>query len=280
LALAGFWYIRGRVSEGRAWLEEALSSPAGPRGLRAKAMLQLSNLLDSAGEYTKAEELAHEGVELYRKLEIEPKSLWAALNQHANVLLNLDQYDRAKTLHQEALALARKLGDARRIGQTLNNLAYLAYEQHDDEGAARLAQESLAQLRNEEDAFLRCTVLHTCGVTALRNGNDAHAARFLHESLSLAHDVGSAELSADCFTAIAALTMREDPARAAQILGRAEALLEEGGLALSRPDSELFTSTVNQLEEHVGKASSDAARAAGRLLEAEAGVELALRSLE
>ncbi len=88
-ALWRFWLTRGYLSEGRGWLEEALSgSGEAPTGIRANALTGAGVLAGQQGDY-----------------------------------------GQAATRFEEALALRRALGDARLIADSLNNLALLTKRQ-------------------------------------------------------------------------------------------------------------------------------------------------------
>src|SRR5260221_12636547 len=68
-ALQSFWYIRGYYSEGRDFLERALSrSDEVAAPIRAKALYAASQLHNALGSLDRAVELCEQSLALYREL--------------------------------------------------------------------------------------------------------------------------------------------------------------------------------------------------------------------
>ena len=88
------------------------------------------------------------------------------------------------TLHEQALGLAREIGDRRGAGRSLNNLAMVALYQQDDERAQHLYNEALALLREVGDAYGINVVLTNLGIVAIRRGDLDHAAAIANECLA------------------------------------------------------------------------------------------------
>ena len=278
-SLGRYWYMRGYIVEGRAWLEQALAPTAGSTGVDAKAMLGLSILLDTAGEYAEAERVGESSVRLYRELGGSPDDLADALNHFGNVLANLGHFRRAQAIHDEALALSKELNNAYRVSRSLGNLSGLALELHEYERAADVAQEALRYARESADSLLQCVALGNWGNACAALGRVSEAAPLEREALLLSSELGMDELNACGLTAAAALTADDDPLRAATLLGCVDSLCEASEIALPIYEAALFHATAAELQERLGSGWPQA-KEEGRRIESHEGVELALSALE
>jgi predicted ATPase/class 3 adenylate cyclase len=110
-ALWRFWQQRGHLTEGRRWLEEVLAMPSGQAPTQARA-----KALAGAG-----------GI-----------AWWS--DQKAS-----------RALYDEALAIARGLGDPAPLAEALYNQAFVVAAEEDAEAAARLLDESLELFRQLGD---------------------------------------------------------------------------------------------------------------------------------
>jgi predicted ATPase/DNA-binding CsgD family transcriptional regulator len=181
-AMQRFWIIRGHVTEGRTYMEEALarsSETAGP--VRAKALKAAARLALVQGDYQRGEVLCEESLALYRELgntageafsiyllgivawrkghsasarELSEKALAlsravndreliaSSLYQSAYMAGHQGAYTRARDLFAENLALNRELGNKRGIVQTLFSLAQVLLD-------SQIDQETLPELLEE-----------------------------------------------------------------------------------------------------------------------------------
>ena len=150
-ALSRFWYIRGYLSEGRRWLEEALGVGSGTVSsvVRAKALAGAGWLAEGQGEYE-----------------------WA------------------RAVYEETLHIYRGLGDEKGIADSLVNLGRVALARGDQQGANKLFEESLAVLRRSRNDWDQARVLISLGIMALSRGDHPQAATSFEEALSLLRDAG------------------------------------------------------------------------------------------
>jgi predicted ATPase/class 3 adenylate cyclase len=110
-ALWRFWQQRGHLAEGRRWLEEVLAMPSGQAPTAARA-----KALAGAG-----------GI-----------AWWSDRGA-------------SRALYDEALAIARELGDPARLAEALYNQAFVVAAEQDVEAGARLLDESLELFRQLGD---------------------------------------------------------------------------------------------------------------------------------
>ncbi len=103
-ALWRFWYMRGYLGEGRAWLEDALGrADDAPPALRATACVAAGALAQRQGDYARATTLLEEGLTLRRQVG-DRAALAAALTDLGVVAYVRSEVDRARELHEESLA--------------------------------------------------------------------------------------------------------------------------------------------------------------------------------
>lgn len=193
-ALERFWDVRNHVSEARTWLETMLA----------------------AGEAAPARPRA------------------AALNAAGRLANRQDDYERAETLHEEALVLWRELGDQQGTADSLSNLGRLASRRGDFRRATELLEEALALRRGLGDQYGLATSLTILASLDNRQGNVERAMALNEEALALRRKLGDWAGIAASLNYVAALAYWQGE------FGRAERLLKEAlQLARDLGDQEL-----------------------------------------
>jgi tetratricopeptide (TPR) repeat protein len=170
-----FWHVRGNLSEGRQWLEQALtlsreanlsriSAPA-MRRWTAQAFWQAGSLAWRQCDFGHARELLEKSLTLYREIN-NRDGLAKVLANLAAVAFEQGEYPTARALYEECLAVWRALGNPERIGTALFGLGLVAYHQGEYATAQTLLEESLKLLRKSG---------HMLGITYPLNasGNEA-----------------------------------------------------------------------------------------------------------
>jgi predicted ATPase/class 3 adenylate cyclase len=142
LQLAGglgwFWFLRGYLNEGSAWLDRTLVVRSEPGPLHVRAYAAAGRLVRHLGDYRRAIALQETSLELARTFQ-DRRAEALALHE-LGVLAGLDEGDavREAALMEASLALWRDLGDAWGSARALNNIGYEAYLQGDLDRAAPL----------------------------------------------------------------------------------------------------------------------------------------------
>ena len=132
-ALWRFWYTRGYLSEGRHWLDRALTADAGaPTLARARALAGAGILACYQSDQAAAVTLCGESRAICRALG-DRAGVAAALNGLALAARMGGDYPAARASASEALAIMRELGD--KVGATLFHLAEVASLEADHAGA-------------------------------------------------------------------------------------------------------------------------------------------------
>ena len=189
-ALQPFWFRRGYVSEGRAWLRAALDLP-GERvqmATRAKALCAAGVLASYQSSTAEAHLLLEQSVILYRQMGdedglIEPASRLGSVLQ--------DQGDLAagNLLEEESIALCQKLNNKWKLASTLCRRGHNVWLQNDPARAIQLTEESLAIARELEDMSLTASILNNLAYMAWQQKNLARAAALTKENLLLARQL-------------------------------------------------------------------------------------------
>ncbi len=184
-ALGGFWNTR-HLSEGRQWLEQALSeSGEGVTSLRAKVLVDLGLALHNLGEHEQAERRCEESLALYRELG-DMAGMAGPLGVLAMVKQTQGEITRARSLYEECLARYSEGGDKNGRAYSLCNLALLYREQGKYDKACSCAEEGLALFKELEDNQGISYALFSLGdVLFVSQRGKAAVAPLLEESLAL-----------------------------------------------------------------------------------------------
>ncbi len=145
-------------------------------------------------------------------------------------MLAAGDHARAAEVLEEAVSLAREVGDTRIAALAINNLGDLALTTGDYTRAGPLFEESHALLEARGDTANLARSLFNRGAVELMLGDDEAAERHFREGLVLARETDDKEDLAWCVEGLAALAARRgDGERASALLGVAGALLAHMG---------------------------------------------------
>ena len=146
-ALWRFWWLRGYLDEGAAWLDAALQyAEQVTPPTRAKSLHAAGKLAWERGAYEQAAELTEASLRLFRELG-DRAGTALALNTLANVVGDRGAYPEALALYEESLAIRRDLGDRAGEALALHNLASIQRASGSLPLAESLARQSLALYR-------------------------------------------------------------------------------------------------------------------------------------
>ncbi|MCA9859848.1 MAG: tetratricopeptide repeat protein, partial [Thermomicrobiales bacterium] len=234
--LGDFWDIRGHLSEGRAWLERALTETDGndvagaTRALRALAATRLALILLRQGSLDEAESHLDAAQQVWR---VEENAARLALT--FCLLGGVAEYRgddrRAQLLYERGLKLFRTVGDPAGMAMGLNNLADTAYRLGDLSRAATLAQEAIAIAYAGGLDVMRASALFTIAEIAFANGRYQDALAALRDGMETSRMAGYRLGLADAFIGFAAVAAATgDGERAARLLGAVETMTQELGI--------------------------------------------------
>ena len=276
-ALKLFWWVRGHLSEGRRWLEEALEHAELQPPLRAKGLAAAGVLAYKQADYDRAKKLWEASLELHRSLG-DTSGVAQTLAELGGVAAAEGEYDEATVLYEQSRDLYRELRDEVSLGTVLANLGDIALNRGDYDAAADQCEEALALQRELGDKEGPAISLFNLSRAELGRGRDSEAAAALAESLDLAQAIGYRELIAYGLEGIAGMAAASGTSAdgAARITGAAQMLFETLGLVPQAHELELQERAAQQLRALLGTDAYERARAEGRRLEVGRAVENAI----
>jgi non-specific serine/threonine protein kinase len=315
-ALWYFWFQRGLTSEGRRWLDRALSTATIGGAARAEALLGAGTLAWRQADCAAARTHLNESVELWRE-STDTHGLAEALHVSGHVHFDQCDYSAARVLFGDSYDTFRLANDTLGALPLLGDLGLVAYHERDYDTAQRLTHESLNAFRDhgltdriagalnvlgdlallagdvsdattyyeESLALWRqlrgvpgiASALHKLGQVSRRSEGAGRARAFLAESLALQRELGNQQGVAECLAALAA-TMGdgERPDLAAQVFAASSALLARIGVPLAPVDQITLDADIAAARARVEPSIWDAAWAAGKTLSMADAATLAL----
>ncbi len=221
-SLGRFWEVRGHLSEGRTWLEAALTAGGGSEspGLRAVALNWAAVLAQHQGDYNAARGLYEHSLALRRRLD-DRRGTTAALVGLGNLSALQGRLAGAAELFGESLAIGRELDEPQVVAASLTNLGWVAHARGDLAGARAMYTEALAVRRQLGDGHGMAMVMANLGDLALQQG-DLGTSHTLHtEGLDLRRRLGDRSGVADSLAARGRVALaRGDRATAAALHGQ------------------------------------------------------------
>ncbi len=204
-ALPRFWLSRGLLVQGHHACLEALARGYGEGGLndgdpqrgeeydhlRCEGLLHAGRLCGYRGLDDESATLLDESVLIARRRGF-TELLSSALSHLGFVRLSLHDRAGARVYLEEALTLARQLGDAPgRVNLTAANLAELERVEGHLGAAEALYEEGLHHVRVTGDRLRTMIALNNLAMVAVVKGNDQRARAMLIESLAISDELGS-----------------------------------------------------------------------------------------
>ena len=283
VALWPLWYVRGLYTEGRAWLSDILALPAAAplMGLRSRTLAWAGHLAFCQGDYTAAEQLLNQALDLARGLE-DDQEVAVALQLLGTPARGRGDLAYAEELYEQACAIDRRLASRVWEAMTLGNLAMTAEDRADHARAEVVAAEALALYAEQghpwgvarmREVLARVAVsradyaaareqleeavefqrelgdrqglvmsLPTLARIALGLGEPDRAGDLLAEGLTLAYEAGERLSVARALEAIATLLAEARPERSMRLVGAAGALRQELGARPTRAECDRLDS--------------------------------------
>lgn len=142
-ALWRFWYLRGNLSEGRLWLEGALTRACVGTLARAKVFHAAGHLAFAQGEWIAARLFYEESLAIRRESG-DKRGVVASLSSLGKVLKAQGEYGQAQRLYEESLAISRELGGEEGIAASLCELGSALLSRGNYQRAGNVFRESLS----------------------------------------------------------------------------------------------------------------------------------------
>jgi WD40 repeat protein/predicted ATPase/transcriptional regulator with XRE-family HTH domain len=278
-ALAGFWRIRGHLTEGRRRLDALLAAFAGPPVPRLQVLLGAIMLAGEQDDNARSRQLAEELMAGARALG-ERRWLGEAHAVLGKIALSQGQAPEALARFEEALALFRAAGEVRGEANVLLNLGRTLLGRGAIAEAAAYLSESKTLHRQIGDSMgLIYTLLHQ-GVIAVAAEDLAEIQALGREALQLAwasQFVSMLGYSIGLLAIPAILEGRLE--RGVRLFGAASRVFEELGIAMAPPEQARTEHWLRVAQEQLEPAIYTLAWEAGRGLPRKAAVAEALESV-
>jgi tetratricopeptide (TPR) repeat protein len=230
-ALRQFWYMRSFFSEGRDFLERALSlHVVVAASVGAKALFAVTRLHVSLGYLDQAEEQGEESLLLYRELG-DTVGIASSLHLLAAIAWGRGNLSMARSQEEEALALFREVGDRRAVASALVYLGNLVIDQGEYARARSLLEDGREMNKEMGDTTgLADSLLILARLCYVSQGDLARAHMWLEESFALYQELGDTESIAYYFHLSGLLALSEgNVALAYSRVEQAVALFKEIG---------------------------------------------------
>lgn len=240
-----YWWLRGRVHEGVAWLARALAAtPDADAPTRARALYWAGVLSDDARRPEDAERYLLAALEIQRERGDE-RAAARTLNSLGVVARSRGDWDRAERLLAESLERKRAIGDLAGVGVSVSNLGVLASDRGDHDRAAELLEEALS-IDEEIGAVSSVTVsCANLGAELVRAGRVERGLAQLRRALPGIEELEDPELVAAMLTSLAHVRLHgpaadapdgraadPDAEAAARLVLAGEALRDREGIPL------------------------------------------------
>jgi predicted ATPase/class 3 adenylate cyclase len=274
-AMGGYWGISGSLTEGRAWLEDALTRAGDAPPLVLAAALQVSAGLPwRQGDHEASDRYAQAAYDIY-VAEGEERGAAESLMTRAIAAEQRGDLDAESRFHDEAEAIFRRLGLERPLASILNNRAYAALMLHQWERAERLFAESVEIFRRMGGAWW--FTLLNLGLVATVTGRPEEAERAFRDAARAGADAAEVETIYYALEGLgSAAATAGDDVDAARYWGASETLREAAGAKLQAAERELHEQLVPEARGRTGEDAFERAWAEGRSLSYEQAVALAV----
>jgi tetratricopeptide (TPR) repeat protein len=226
-ALTRFWIIRSYLTEGRQWLKETLerNGPAS-EPVMAKALTGAAALAYFQSDYSGAAPLLDEAIRRARQVG-DPWLTAFSTSLRGYTAQFQGDAQRATALFQESLAIARKAGDTWNEAIALSGPALQAYFKGDYEESQAFNGKAVTLFRAVGERVAIIYPLLLLGHMSRRRGEYDRAGAYYQEGLAHAERVENKRCMEMCLYGLASVCLSEgQPARAARLLGAAEAVRE------------------------------------------------------
>jgi DNA-binding CsgD family transcriptional regulator len=273
-ALAWFWWLRGHSSEGRWWLEAALTNlEAASVPAQAKGLTRAGRIVWEQGDSKRAAALSEAGLILSRKLGDTAGTAEGLVNL-GTIALFQTNFERASALLKEAVALQRTV-------IALQTLGLVVVCQRDYERAMALHEETLALSQKMEDKSGTTLSLFLGALAALGLGYHQRVRELCAQGLGLCQDLGIKRGISNNLRVLAGLASSQGrPVRSARLWGAAEVLYEAIGTPLSPVERLHFGPYIDAAHAQLNEATWEVAWAEGRSMTLEEAVEYAFSEEE
>ncbi|MBW3556543.1 MAG: helix-turn-helix domain-containing protein [Actinobacteria bacterium] len=241
----------------------AVGRELGDRHLLAQALFLVAWEAVNAGDYARAEEFAAEALGLLDDLR-QPGEYADVLFLLGTVALFRGEHERAASIFDESLVLNRRRGAERVLSRDMGGLASALLNLGALDLARTLAEEALAVAKSYRDPWSTAMSLTLLGHVELAEGGDARAGAVFTEAASLFQTIGNLMYVPWCLEGLVGVAAaRGQYERAAELDGACEAVRRRSAVSVPPIHPAGHARAVALVREALLKDDFDAARAAG-----------------
>jgi predicted ATPase/DNA-binding CsgD family transcriptional regulator len=183
VGLQSFWSMSGRATEGRAWLDRALSlSERAPLPLRAAVVRASAWIARHQGQYSRAEQLGERGLALSRE-HGDPLAMAHAYSLLGWVADEQGQFAKSRAYHEQILALSPHLTDPLWAAWATRHIGKQIFMLGDHDTAECWLEQALALFQREGLQYGIAVTYNILAEIALARGDYARAAVLRREWL-------------------------------------------------------------------------------------------------
>ncbi|GAA1647890.1 BTAD domain-containing putative transcriptional regulator [Actinoplanes couchii] len=217
-----YWWVAGRMIEGRGWLDRALRAGAEPTLLRGKALRAAAALARNSGDLAEARRAGEESLTVFRALDERPGVL-AALNNLLITAQAQEDYPASLEFGHAAIRAAEEASDARMIAAASNNTAGTLRCMNRLDEAEPLFRRALDGFRALGDRRGEAAALSNLSTTDRRRGFPAESRTAMRAALAIYTELGLTEGQLDAVEGLAQLdVLAGDAAGGLRLLAVAE----------------------------------------------------------
>ena len=276
-----FWYVRGHLSEGRAWLEGALAEREHVSPLSAaKALFAVSMLTFGQAEYAAARSFAEASIKIAREIRDE-RGVTAGEYILGAISQMQGEYGSAVARLEEVLADWRLVGDPFWVATTLTQLGEALIGVPDLTRAGALLEESLPLMRELGGAWTKAWTLYCLGIVSLDQGDISRAEALFQECLASWWEIDDRWFICNALAGLAITAERRGkPERAARLIGVVESvtLMVHAPFLQSPVEVARYERTIDAARAQLGDEAFAAARAFGRCMSLADAISEAMES--
>lgn len=232
--LSRFWFLRGHWSEGRGWLNDALSVNTGDQSAaRAKALDGVGLIAQFQNDYQRATAYLEESLALYRNLG-DQNGVASALTKLGFLAAFQNDRTRVDELHTAIAPMEPYLEDKSTIGYLLIFLGLAAVIRGEIEKGIDFHDQPSSIFRQLADVHGMVWCLTNMGLLKMVTGDLLAATAVLQEDLGLAIQLGEPASIQYALLGLATVASQEGrPECAARLWGAAEAIRGAAGMELN-----------------------------------------------
>jgi tetratricopeptide (TPR) repeat protein len=276
-ALGAYWHREGHHAEGREWAEAALKHSAGLDDLLVARLHLAAGMVTWTTDARRARRHWERAVLLCRELGSDRFLAYSMALAAVTRIGDESRYPEAMRQVDDAIALARTVGEAPLLAQAHNIRGELARVHGDDDLARTAYEEGLDLAVVAHDDPHTSMLLANLGYLAVHRGDFAEGRRLKQQALALAWSVGRRMVAAWFVSELAAPELGLGrPERAAVLVGAADQALLRLGAVRTPGDRPEHERVLGDLRATLGEQGFRRLHAEGARLPLDEVVRLAL----